>query len=133
MSVDRGTLDVVPRRTLPSDLRAALVGVGRVERAAVTTAQRGAAARGTGRLLLACVEAGWRLTEVVPATGLKRSTGQNRLLQARREHIRTSGLDIALPGYTRSKRADLLAKPVDEREWITASEAAHLAVRGHEK
>jgi excisionase family DNA binding protein len=77
--------------------------------------------------MLACVEAGWRINELADELELKRTAAQARVQTARDRGITTVGLDVPAAPRRRPTRADQLALPVDEREWLTATEAAELA------
>ncbi len=116
----------MPARELPSDLVAVLRRARDVELAATTKAQRSSAIAATGRLLLACVDAGWRIYELVPALGLDRRTLSVRIGASRSRGETAAGLEVA-PPPRRLRRADIVCVPVEEREWLTVYEAADLA------
>lgn len=117
----------MPARELPDDLAALLERARAVETAAATSSQRQNAATATTRLLLACLDAGWRLFELQAAAGLKRSTAQRRVTNARTRGLEPAAVVVPLPPARRRKRSDVWRTPVEQREWLSVQEAADFA------
>jgi len=118
----------MPRRPVPDELASALHVAAELEALAVGRAQRNAAALGTTRVLIAALDAGWRISEVATIAGLKRTTAEKRVEAARRRGLDGSGIDVpAPPASPPPSRPSLLRVPAAEREWLTASEAARMA------
>lgn len=105
-------------RPLPDDLAAALRAARAVEDAAVTMDQWRRAVRPTGRLMLACSEAGWTSDQVGKVFGLSGVAVRNRVKVARAAGADTVGLVVpARPAPP---------VPLAEREWLTLAEAVEV-------
>jgi hypothetical protein len=76
--------------------------------------------------MLACIEAGWRIHEVADELGLKPSAAQMRIQTARDRGVTTDGLGVPAAPRRPPTRAEQLVAPVEEREWLTATEAGDL-------
>jgi hypothetical protein len=74
--------------------------------------------------MLAAHEAGWSIVELAAVLGVKRSAAQMRIKVARDRGFTAQGLDVSPAPRRPPTRAEQLAVPVEEREWLTASEAA---------
>ena len=84
------------------------------------------ARRATARLLLAAVDAGWRISELAPVVGLKRTTAQRRVATARRIGVTTAGIQVEPPPASAPRRTEITGTPVRDQEWLTSGEAADL-------
>jgi hypothetical protein len=85
------------RRDLPPDLGDTVARARQVELAPVTTDQRLRAVRACGRLMLAYVQAEWRVAEVARAAGIDARAVHWRAAVARQRDAPVTGLAVPPP------------------------------------
>jgi len=114
-------------RPLPDELLALVADTRAREEAARTRPQKTLAVLTTAHLLMACIDAGWRIHEIAPLLRLKRTTASKRVEVARQRGVSGAGFNVPPAPRKPPSRPKILAVPAEEREWLTAPEAAQLA------
>ncbi len=116
-------------RAVPADLVAVLRAMRRVEQAAQGLAQHRRAAHGSAALLLTATDAGWSIPELSQALGVPDRTLHGRIARARQRTARIApGLLVTPPPTPPTKQPRLYRHwPVEQREWLYASEACTFA------
>lgn len=98
-----------------------------MELSATHQRQYAAAVHATARLLIASLEAGWRMHELLPALGIKRAAAEQRVTRALERGVDGAGIMVPMAPARPPSRPALLRVPAAEREWLTLGEAAELA------
>lgn len=89
-----------------------------------TATQRQAAIRAAAQLLLACVQAGWRIYELAPLVELNPPAARARISTARGRGDQL-GISIPAPPHHHQRLASLVAVPLEQREGCAATKPAH--------
>lgn len=117
-----------PSDPLPLSLSRSLRQARRRERAARTLLQRRTAIADTGVIMLAAVDAGWRIKDLCPALGLREGATRQRVRHLKR-HPPTRHLP-SVPGPPPATRHEAFPDiPEDAREWLKLYEAAAFVER----
>jgi hypothetical protein len=120
-------------RPLPAKLETELRAARRAELTAASRSDQQRAIAVTSEIIRAAVDdAGWHSVELVDALGIRVTAIRQRLAIARSRAELPAVLEVPLaaplppsPHHRRARDAwdDLLALPVDERDWLTNAEA----------
>lgn len=111
-------------RELPESLTTVLFLARDLETSARGSHRERAAIAATSVLLLAAIDAGWQQLELARALGMKLGTVHKRIQSARQSHPDGTGVVVDAPLDRPPAPLAVLRRPVDQRGWLTVTEAA---------